>query len=269
LLALCGCSGTDILNFTVPRTGYSVYRDIAYGKDPRQHLDVYVPDKPATNAPVLMFFYGGSWQWGDKKDYLFVGEAFASKGFITVIADYRVYPQVYFPDFMYDAANAFVWTHKHIKEYGGNPDNIFVSGHSAGAYLALMLTVNDSYLKMDGGKTEWIKGTVGMAGPYDFLPFTDPKIKEIFSKRKDEETQPVNYVKPRLPPILLITGDKDTDVFPRNTIRFAAALRKSGNNVTEHIYPDLAHIGIILSLARGFRSKSPALEDITEFVAFN
>lgn len=265
-ISLCGCSGTDVLNFTIPRSGYSVIKDVKYGNDSRNGLDIYIPDKPSPSHAVIVFFYGGSWQTGSKDDYLFVGQALASRGFTAVVADYRVFPHVYFPDFMDDAAQAFTWVHAHIAQYGGNPHNIFLSGHSAGGYIALMLTLNETYLKAAGGNPSWIKGTIGIAGPYDFLPFTDPKIKELFSKRPDAETQPITYVRRHTPPILLLTGDKDTDVLPRNSIHLEAALKKAGNEVELHIYPDLAHIGIVLSLARGFRYKSPALDDITAFV---
>src|SRR5579871_6131522 len=99
-LALSACSGTDVLNFLTPHSGYSVSHDIAYGRNPRQKLDIYVPDTLARSRPVVVFFYGGSWQSGHKEQYLFLGQALASKGIITVIADYRLYPEVYFPGFM-------------------------------------------------------------------------------------------------------------------------------------------------------------------------
>ena len=182
ILVLCSCACVDLLNATIPRAGYSVVKDIAYGTDERQTLDIYLPDQPAPGRPVIVFYYGGSWQKGSKDDYLFVGQAFASKGYIAVIADYRLYPQVYFPVFMEDVAAAFVWAHEHIASYGGNAANLFVAGHSAGGYNALMLTLNRTYLKETGGRDHWIKGAIGIAGAYDFLPMTDPKIIDLFSK---------------------------------------------------------------------------------------
>ena len=266
MLALCGCSGSDLLNLTIPSNGYSVQRDIAYGANPRQHLDIYMPDKADPAKPVMVFFYGGSWQTGKKEDYLFVGQAFASRGYITVIADYRLYPEVRFPAFMNDAAHAVAWVHANIAQYGGNPEHIFLSGHSAGGYIAVMLTLNEQYMKHAGGKRAWIKGTIGIAGPYDFLPFTDPEIKALFGSAPDEDTQPINFVSTGLPPMLLVTGDKDTNVLPRNTLRLTAKLHAYSDPVIEKSYPGLAHIGIVLSLARGFRGKAPLLEDIDSFV---
>lgn len=265
-LAVWGCSGADVINGLVPNSGYTLKKDISYGNDKRQMLDIYIPQQKNDSAAVIVFFYGGSWQSGNKDDYRFAAQALSSKGYITVIADYRLYPQVHFPAFMDDAANAFKWVHSHIKEYGGNPQKLYLCGHSAGAYIAVMLTVNDSYLRAAGADRKWIKGTIGIAGPYDFLPFTDPKIKEIFSSEKDVFSQPINYVTSGLPPMLLVTGDEDTDVYPKNTRNMAAKLRQYNDMVKEIIYPDVAHIGIILSLADGFRGKAPLLADIDKFI---
>lgn len=241
-------------------------KDVPYQKGDRHKLDIYIPDQIAIGNPVVVFFYGGSWKEGSKDDYLFVGQAFASRGIIVVIADYRVYPEVYFPSFMDDAAHAYVWTHQHIREYGGNPHNLFLAGHSAGAYNAVMLTLNTAYLKTAGGSDDWIRGTLGIAGPYDFLPLTDPKIIDIFSKQELSTTQPINFVRPHLPPFLLLTGDDDHDVDPRNSHRLAQRLFSKANDVQEIIYPGLGHVGIALALAKGFRGKAPVLNDCVNFI---
>ena len=136
---LSACSPFAAVNLLVPKSGYSVRRDIAYGGDPRQKLDVYIPDGLKGPAPMLLFFYGGSWESGKRGDYLGFGQAFASKGIITIVADYRLYPQVKFPAFMEDSASALAFVHAHGGDYGGDPKRLFVSGHSAGAYNAVML----------------------------------------------------------------------------------------------------------------------------------
>lgn len=265
IFSLSACSTVSLLNATIPTNGYVVHKDIAYGGDPRQKLDIYVPDN-VKSAPVIVFFYGGSWRMGSKNDYLFLGQAFASKGFITVVADYRLFPQVYFPGFVEDGAKAFAWTYEHIAKYDGNKNKVFLAGHSAGAFIAMMLTANTSYLTQAGADITSVKGTIGIAGPYDFLPFTDPKVSEIFSKVGDEDSQPVHFMNGKRPPIFLASGDKDEDVWPRNTYRLTARLKQLNSPVETHIYPDVGHIGIMLSLARGFRYKSPLLEDITQFI---
>ena len=267
LFGLYHCKLVDVFNATITHKGYFVYYDIAYGGNPRQKLDIYVPDKLASPPTTLVYFYGGSWQFGDKSMYRFLGQAFASKGFITVVVNYRLYPEVHFPAFIDDGAKAVAWVHRNTQKYGGNSAHVFLVGHSAGAHIAALLMTDGHYLKAQGGDVSWIKGMIGIAGPYDFLPFTDPKIIALFSKVRAYNTQPINYVKSGLPPFLLVSGDKDKKVRPKNTINFANRLRSFKVSVTEIIYPGIGHIGIILSLASGFRYKTSLLEDITYFIA--
>ena len=262
---LSSCA-VSLLNFIIPRSGYTIHKNIAYGPDTRQQLDIYVPDNLQKPAPVIVFFYGGSWQFGSKDDYLFAGQAFASKGYIAVIADYRLYPQVYFPAFLQDCAAAFTWVHAHINDYGGNEDDLFLAGHSAGAYNALMLALNPVYIEGAHGDLAWIKGVIGISGPYDFLPFTDPKIIALFSTSTNAATQPIHFVRADMPPVFLATGDSDTLVYPKNTYHLTATLQEFHDPVEMHIYPGLGHIGAALSLANGFRSKAPLLDDIRIFV---
>lgn len=261
---LAACSGPALLNSLVPRDGYTVHGDIAYGDQARQRLDIYVPDNLSADAPVIVFFYGGSWQSGSKSDYRFVGQAFASKGYVAVIADYRLYPDIQFPTFLDDSARAVAWVDENIHRYSGDRNHLFVAGHSAGAYIAVMIGLRSPYTK-SAHDTD-IKGIVGIAGPYNFLPFTDPKIKDIFRPEDDVKTQPIHWVKPGLPPLLLVTGDKDKDVLPQNTITMTQALRDHKVSVTSAIYQGVAHVGIILSLAKGFRSKTTLLDDIDLFI---
>jgi acetyl esterase/lipase len=263
-LALSGCA--DLLNFTIPRDGYTVARNVSYGSDPRQQVDIYMPDQPAAGSPVIVFIYGGRWEMGSKDDYLFAGQALASKGFTTVIADYRIYPQVHFPIFIEDSAAALVWAHNHIAEYKGNPNNLFVMGHSSGAYNAVMVATNESYLKKAGGSTSWLRGAIGISGPYDFYPFDDKDIIEIFSAAPGPQTQPITFVHKDMPPMLLATGDADTTVKPKNTYNFAKKSEAMQNSVEVKTYSGVKHMGIILSLARGFRDKTALLDDITDFI---
>lgn len=269
LLSLMACSGADVINALVPHDGYRVTRNISYGEDVRQKLDIYVPDDHGATHKVIVFFYGGSWQKGTKDDFLFVAQAFASRGYITVVADYRIYPDVYFPAFMHDGAAVFRWVHDHIATYGGDVHQLYLAGHSAGAYIAVMLATNHEYLTQAGARASWIKGVIGIAGPYDFLPFIDDKIRAIFSQLPEIESQPIHFVKPHLPPMLLMTGSRDPDVLPRNTINFSAKLRTYGNEVEELIFPNVEHIGIILALADGFRSNAPVLDSIDRFILKN
>jgi acetyl esterase/lipase len=266
-LITAGCA--TLLNASIPHEGYRVVRDVAYGEHARQRMDFYIPEGLKKPAPVIIFFYGGSWQAGTKDDYRFVGQAFATKGFITAVVDYRLYPEVYFPAFVEDSAKAFIYAHTTIAKHGGDPKNMFIAGHSAGAFNALMVAANPDYLTRAGGKPSWIRGAIGIAGPYDFLPMTDPDIIAIFSKLPAQQTQPVTFVTAAMPPMFLATGTADEIVIPRNSERFAAKLATFGQKATLHRYGGLDHIDIILSLAHGFRDKSPLLEDIAAFLSKN
>lgn len=266
LATIAACSAKTLLNLSVPRDGYRVAYDVAYGKDARQKMDIYIPAKPKKDAPVVLFFYGGSWQFGSKDDYRFLGQALTSRGITVAVADYRLYPEVYFPAFVEDGAEALAFLHKNAANYGANPERIYLAGHSAGAYIAVMLTVNDAYLPKAGAQKEWIKGTIGIAGPYDFLPLTDKKLIDLFSTASPALTQPITFILEKQPPMLLVTGADDEDVGPHNTRNVAEKLEALQSPVTTHYYKDTGHIGIILSLARGFRGRTPLLDDIDAFV---
>lgn len=265
LLSLGGCSALDVLNASVPREGYHVARDLSYGDDPRQKLDIYMPSD-VKDAPIILFFYGGSWQMGSKDDYRFLGQAFASKGYVAAVADYRLYPQVHYPAFVEDGAQALRFVHAHAAQYGGDPAKLFVAGHSAGAFIAMMLAADDQFHRAAGTQRAWIRGTVGISGPYDFLPFTDHKIAVIFSRYPDEQTQPLNHITRTMAPVFLATGDDDVTVYPHNSHRVKEKLERMGSPVEEHIYPGIGHIGILLSLAEGFHWKTPLLDGIAQFI---
>ena len=255
-----------MLNLLISRSGYHVTEDIAYGSNARQKLDVYTPDHLTGKAPVILFFYGGSWQTGRKEDYLAFGEAFATKGFVVAIADYRVYPEVRYPDFVKDGAAAFAYVHAHIAQYGGDPDRVFIAGHSAGAYIAAMLAADQHYLDDAGAKLSQVRGVIGIAGPYDFLPLTDPTLITIFGGAHRTDILPITYIDGKRPPMLLAAGDADQTVGPGNTTRMAAKLQSFGSPVEVHMYPGISHVGIILSLAPMMRGNTTLREDIITFV---
>lgn len=258
--------GTALLDLLVSRRGYRVVRDLAYGLHRRQKLDFYIPNGLKEPAPVILFFYGGSWQGGDKGWYRAFGEAFTSKGIVVAVADYRLYPEVLYPAFIQDSALALRFVREHVSEHGGDPARLFLAGHSAGAYNAMMIVCDPHYLSELGGDLSWIRGLIGISGPYDFLPLKDDKLIEIFGGDRRVETQPINYVDKTYPPMLLVAGSKDRTVSWKNTKRMAAKLREFGNGVTEIIYPGIGHIDIILSVARFLRGRTTLREDIARFV---
>jgi acetyl esterase/lipase len=238
-------------------------RDVAYGAAPRQKLDIYTPPQGAKNRPVLVFFYGGNWDSGDKQDYAFAGRAFAELGYVTVLPDYTHSHERPYPAFMADAGAALAWVAAHIAQYGGDPARIVAAGHSAGAYIAATLALDPRW-----GATGLVRAAIGLAGPYDFLPFDSPVTERTFGDAPDlPATQPVNHVSADAPPFLLITGDADTTVRPRHSESLATRLRAAGGEAELILYPGISHTGPLKALARPFRSHAPVLRDIAAFLA--
>jgi acetyl esterase/lipase len=236
--------------------------------DPIHHLslDVFRPAPGSVApAPVVVFLYGGSWRSGERDYYRFVGTALAARGVLVVIPDYRKAPAAPFPAFMDDAARAVAWTRDHAVENGGDPKQITVMGHSAGAHIAALLGTDAQYLQRVGLAPRDLRGVIGLAGPYDFLPITDPKIKEVFGAESDwPRSQPVNFVNGDEPPFLLIHGSADDTVWPRNSEHLAVKLRAKNEAVTLKIVPGVGHIGLL----NGFLSPrfSPVLADSLQFL---
>jgi acetyl esterase/lipase len=266
LLTLTSCSAADLLNATVPEAGYRRVADIAYGRDPRQRLDIYIPRQPDPSRATIVFFYGGAWDSGRRQDYRFVAQALSDAGFWVVVPDYRLFPQVRFPAFVEDGAAAVRWTRSHIAAHGGDPGRLFLAGHSAGAHIALMLATGTPFLAADGVDRTTIRGVIGIAGPYDFLPLSSARLREVFAGSDPDTTQPINHVGPGLPPALLLHGDADSTVRVRNTHRLAAAWQAAGNTVDMKIYRDVGHIGILTAFSDVFRGRAPTLADTAAFV---
>lgn len=257
---LAGCSPAALLNTTVARSGYTLDADIPYGSLPRQKLDVYTPDQPRADGKAVIFFYGGSWASGAKGDYLFVGQALAALGITTIIPDYRVYPEFRYPDFLDDGAAATAWAARKV-----GTEKLFVAGHSAGAYIAIMMVANTPYLSAAGVDRMKLPGGIGIAGPYDFLPLTSRRLREIFGGDR-RETQPIEYARAPLPPLLLLHGTADTTVKPFNSERLAAAWRRAGGSAELKLYPEVDHIDIVGSFSELLRKRAPSLDDTISFI---
>lgn len=265
---LAACSPINVLNALTPESTFTRVSDIAYGRDPRNKLDVYTPVKAPANAPVVVFFYGGSWNSGSKTDYTFVGEALASRGIVVVIADYRLYPQVRYPAFLEDSAQAVAWAYKHVHEYGGDPENLYVMGHSSGAYNAAMIALDPVFLAKVGLKPSMLSGWIGLAGPYDFLPIDNEDVKPVFFfPNSPPDSQPINHVSPESPPALLIASKGDKVVNPtRNTGGLAARLRADGVPVRELYFSRTGHATLVAAMSRPLRALAPVLDDVIDFI---
>ncbi|MBI2769328.1 MAG: alpha/beta hydrolase [Burkholderiales bacterium] len=267
---LSGCSAAGVLNALVPRETYQGQEDVAYGPDPRQRLDVFKPLAPAGGQPppIVVFFYGGSWTRGDRADYRFVGEALASSGAIVLVADYRLSPQVRYPDFLSDSAAAVKWAFDHARELGGDVSGIYVMGHSAGAYNAAMLALDPRWLAGVGLAPARLAGFIGIAGPYDFLPIENPDARVAFNwPQTAPDTQPINHVTAAAPRTLLLAPAEDKMVNPqRSTAGLAGRLSAAGVDVTLKLMDGVSHVTILASMARPLRRLAPVLPQVAAFL---
>ncbi|MCY7387467.1 MAG: alpha/beta hydrolase [Burkholderiales bacterium] len=266
---LSACSATRLLNTLVPESGFKVTQDIAYGTLARNKLDVYRPvDSTVAPAlkPVVVFFYGGAWDSGDKGGYLFAAEALTSRGYMVVVPDYRLYPEITFPTYMDDAALAVKWTFDNIAQHGGDPGKIFTMGHSAGAQLAALVAFDATYLGRVGIDKRRIRGVVSLAGPMDFLPLTEEKMEYIFPLPVRAASQPINYITGKEPPTLLLHGTADTRVGIHNSRNLATRIAERGGTAEVTFYPDMGHVGILIALAAPLRSDKPVLDRVAKFI---
>ena len=262
-LTLARCTPVDVLNAITP--GVHVTKDVAYGTDPRQKLDIYSQAGDAPR-PIVVFFYGGSWNTGSKSIYPFMAATLARRGNIVVVPDYRLYPQVKYPFFLQDCAQAFAWVAARSSELHGD-GRLFLMGHSAGAYNAAMLALDSPLLEAAGTSRARVTGFIGLAGPYDFLPIVDPEVIAVFGSRDNPATQPVNYVDAKAPPMLLLAGSADTTVRPRNSLSLAARVNQAGGHAEVKIIPGLGHVGLITAIAPAFQWRAPVLADVQQFIA--
>ncbi len=270
-LSLAGCSPARMLNAWLPSDSHVLISDLPYGDDPRQRLDVYQPTTPAPAAghPTALFLYGGSWNSGSRQDYRFVGEALASRGILTLVADYRLYPQVSYPDFLHDCARALAYALGEARRLGGDTRRVFVMGHSAGAYNAAMLALDARWLAPLGlDPRRHLAGWIGLAGPYDFIPIVNPDVRPVFHHPNEPpDSQPIRYADRAAIPSLLGAATSDQLVDPqRNTAQLAQRLQRAGAAVTLRWYERANHVTLAGAFARPLRWIAPVLDDVEGFV---
>ena len=242
---------------------------IRYGEHPAQKLTVHRFKYFEMNEtrPVLVFFHGGSWRSGDPEDYNFVGRNFASRGMIVVNAGYRLGKDGRWPAMLEDSAAAVAWVHENIADYGGDPDRIYLMGHSAGAYNVVMLALDRQWLEREGLGDSAVQGVIGLSGPYDFYPFARDSTRDAFGGAPDPKaTQPINHARDDAPPLLLVHGEQDTLVKPRNTRALTKALEQAGNTVSARYYPEMDHNAPLLALASPWLSRRDVADTVAEFV---
>lgn len=303
-LAAAGCSKLVFVAANVPAVfgPHKRHANLAYGAGPQHTLDVYVPDPAKTAAgqplpprPLVVFWYGGRWEGGNKDDYEFVGAAIADLGYVVMLPNYRKYPEVKLAGFMADAAQAAVWAVAHAAEYGADPQQLYFAGHSSGAHIAALLALDTRYLAAAAGAivgpganadgdaagagasagtdspgaagVPAIAGVIGLSGPYDFLPLTDDDLRDMFGPPENyPNSQPIHFVHRGAPPMLLIQGLEDRVVAVKNSVNLAAALREKDVPVTLKLYAKCGHADTVAALSVPARGREATLADIAAFM---
>jgi len=172
-----------------------------------------------------------------------------------------------FPAFVEDAAEAVAWTQQNIKPYGGAPQRLFLMGSSAGAHIASLLALDPHYLENAHSSREQLRGVIGLAGPYDFMPITEPRLRDLFGPvYKFEQSQPIHFARRGAPPMLLMHGEDDEVVPVDSTRKLADALIRAGVEVETVYYPKIGHERLLTAISRPLRSRYDVLNYIDEFV---
>lgn len=264
---LSACSPLTLVNLTSPNYSQTRVADIVFDEASGLTLDLYYEEAlSAAPQPVVLFFYGGSWQKGSKEEYRFVASRLTPLGYRVVVADYRLYPAVTFPTFAEDSARAYQWTHQNIERYDGNPKQIYLMGHSAGAHIAALLHYDPQYLAEFAPDSSPPAGLIGLSGPYDFLPLNSATLEAVFPAETRATSQPIAFASNSAAPALLVHGGRDQTVGPGNAKRLARKATAHGNQATVRIYPKRGHAGVLLALTRPLKSLAPLVRDIQRFI---
>jgi acetyl esterase/lipase len=268
VLLLGGCKSAffGALNLRQSGEGVVAHRDLVYDDVHGTALDVYAPAH-AAHAPVVVYFYGGSWMSGKRQWFRWLGESLAAHGIVAVIADVRLWPVAGMDGFLRDGAKAVRWARDHAAAFGGDASDEFVMGHSSGGQIAAMLAVDRQWLANVDMRPRDLAGFIGVAGTYDFIPFDEPAFADIFGHAPAEQarSQPVNFIDGDEPPALLLQGEKDTIVSPAEAISFEGRYRQQGEAVELRLYPRLGHEGLLFALGPRHDS-APVMADTLDFI---
>ena len=258
-------TGCQSLAFAVANTGVGP-ADATVVHDPLRGLalDVYRPTlAEGATAPVVVFLYGGGWKTGSRDQYRFVGQRLAERGILAVVADYRTYPAVTFPGFVEDGASAVAWARRHAPEYSGDPDRVFIAGHSAGAQIAALIGTDPRYLAAHGMEATDLAGVIGLSGPYDFV--ISGSYRAVFGEPALwPQAQAINYVDGNEPPFLLIHGTEDRVVEARDSQQLADKLRFNGVQARLLWLPGAGHVAPMAAIYAPSRHPE-VLESIVQF----
>jgi acetyl esterase/lipase len=282
-LSSCGGLAFTVANVPALSGEFERRANLVYGPTEGQRLDLYLPLRTAAAAgprvtaaaadsaaaqvrPIIIFWYGGAWTRGSRSQYRFVGAALAEAGYMAVLPDYRLYPSVRYPAFIEDGAAAVRWVRDRAREFGGDPDRIFLMGHSAGAHLAASLAWQPRWLQAAGVPRSAVRGLIGLSGPYALEPNTRTLNAIFAAPYGPDDWQPIRDIARGAPPALLLHGAEDRLVWPRNATAAAAALRDVGVSGAARLYEDRSHADTVAALSVPGRNRAPVLADLRRFV---
>jgi len=266
VIFITGCATvkkTTAINALVPKDGYSV-QQFSYGGHKDQSLDLYLPKVRTKKTPVI-YVYGSAWRKKfNKSDFVFVAQALTSLGHPVIIPEHRRYPEVKFPAFINDVADAISFVDRQNIALP-NPFNQFIlMGHSSGAHTVALLAADQQYFKRRKIRAQ-LAGLIAMSGPYD-LPLDDAEVLSIFTPSSAQQAKPVLNVRKGMPPTLLLHGLADSRVPPYHAVRFRDALLRNGNIVTTRLYPSVDHEKLIGGIAAPLRFLNDSFGDVRAFL---
>lgn len=245
-------------------TSPEVVSDIAYGEHDWQRLDVY----PQTEkSPVVVFIHGGSWRHGRKDQYFFAADAFIRLGYTVVLPDYIKHPspQARYPSFAKDGAKALAWVKQNIAQHNGDPENVFLAGHSAGAHTAAMLATDGQFLHAVGLSEKDIRGVAGIAGPYSFTPDWEVTKTVFGPPDRYPLMDALNYVDGSEPSTFLLHSKADAQVGQYNQEKLSQLMKQKGVDVETVLYDNLSHIDMVLHLHPWFSKETNIASEIDRF----
>lgn len=270
--AAAPAGGEGSATYEVQAVRNVVYRDLCPGEDAtkgKNKLDLFLP-RGRQGYPVVYFVHGGGWRSGDK-DYAFgvysnLGMYLARHGIGAVVTNYRLSPAVQHPEHIKDVAQGFAWTYKHVAEYGGRPDQIFVCGHSAGGHLVALLATDEQYLKAVGLSRSAIRGAIPISGVYDVTPPAVGLYENAFGKdsRVRKEASPICHACADAPPFLILYADKDFLTCDKVSEAFCQALREKKCEAQTLEVKDRNHFSILIGLTK---PTDPGIQALLGFVS--
>lgn len=259
--------GSYALNRLTPPKGYSVQENVAYGLRARHRLDLFRTQTPREHRPLILFVHGGAWMHGDKKDYRFIGEAFAKEGFDVAVINYHLAPEHIFPASIDDLSLALNYLNVHQLKYQISTEKVVLMGHSAGAFNVMSALYHPKPYEIQCRSQ--ITAIIGLAGPYHFDYKGDPICADAFDQNRPyQEVMPYYFVEPNTVKHYLLVAENDDVVGLSNAVDLDRRLKEKGNYSQLWTVPRIGHISMIGSVSslfsRYFTTKQKimqALED--------